>query len=216
MPETHIVEQGEHLSQIAKKYGFPDYKIVWDHPENAKLKEERKNPNVLFPGDEVFIPDKEEKEESGPTDKRHTYTVDRAPLKLILVLEDALEKPIANSPVALLVQDQTFQLTTDGNGKIEQPIPLDAKEAFLVIRGNQTPFTNDVFPIEIGGLHPVKEISGQVGRLNNLGYFAGKLDGSDTEAFNSAVEEFQCDHGLKVDGICGKHTQDKLVAVHGC
>ncbi|HEY6945459.1 MAG TPA: LysM domain-containing protein, partial [Candidatus Acidoferrum sp.] len=71
MSETHIVEQGEHLSQIAKKYGFPDYKIVWDHPENADLKKLRKNPNILFPGDQVFIPDKEEKEESGPTDKRH-------------------------------------------------------------------------------------------------------------------------------------------------
>src|SRR5215472_1360060 len=161
MPETHIVEQGEHLSLIAKKYGFPDYKIVWDHPENADLRKLRKNPNILFPGDEVFIPDKEEKEESGSTDKRHSFVVDKEKLKLRLVLEDIYEKPIAGAQCALLVGDQTFQLTTDGNGKIEQEIPLDAKEGALVIRGDQTPFADDVIPLKIGHLDPIDEVSGQ-------------------------------------------------------
>ncbi|HEY6946597.1 MAG TPA: peptidoglycan-binding domain-containing protein, partial [Candidatus Acidoferrum sp.] len=191
-------------------------KIVWDHPENADLKKLRKNPNILFPGDQVFIPDKEEKEESGPTDKRHSFVVDKEKLKLVLVLEDFLEKPIAGAQCALLVDGQTFQLTTDGKGKIEQEIPLDAKEATLTIRGDQTPFANDVIPLKIGHLDPLDEISGQVARLNNLGYFAGPLDGSDTEAFESAIEEFQCDHSLKVDGICGPKTQDKLKEVYGC
>jgi putative peptidoglycan binding protein len=216
MSDVHIVEQGEHLSQIAKAYGFPDYKILWDHPENADLKKLRKNPNILFPGDEVFIPDKEEKEESGTTDKRHTFVVDKETLKLRLVLEDIYEKPIAGAQCALLVDGQIFQITTDGHGKLEQEIPLDAKEGVLTIRGDQTPFANEVIPIKIGHLDPVEEISGQAARLNNLGYFVGKLDGSDEDAFESAVEEFQCDHGLKVDGDCGPQTQSKLKQVHGC
>lgn len=216
MSDVHIVEQGEHLSQIAKVYGFPDYKILWDHPENANLKKLRKNPNILFPGDEVFIPDKEEKEESGSTDKRHTFVVDKETLKLRLVLEDIYEKPISGAQCALLVGDQTFQLTTDGKGKLEQDIPLDAQEATLVIRGDQTPFQNEIIPIKIGHLDPVEEISGQVARLNNLGYFPGPLDGSDPDAFQSSVEEFQCDHSLKVDGDCGTNTQTKLKEVHGC
>lgn len=216
MSDVHIVEQGEHLSQIAKLYGFPDYKILWDHPENADLKKLRKNPNILLPGDEVFVPDKEEKEESGSTDKRHTFVVDKEALKLRLVLEDIYEKPIAGAQCALLVGDQTFQLTTDGKGKLEQDIPLDAQEATLVIRGDQTPFQNEIIPLKIGHLDPVEEISGQVARLNNLGYFPGRLDGSDADALKSAVEEFQCDHGLKVDGDCGPKTKAKLKEVHGC
>ena len=227
MSDVHIVEQGEHLSQIAKFYGFPDYKILWDHPENADLKKLRKNPNILFPGDEVFVPDKEEKEESGSTDKRHTFIVDKETLKLRLVLEDVYEKPIAGAQCALLVDGQVFQLTTDGHGKIEQQIPLDAKEGVLTIRGDQTPFANEVIPIKIGHLDPVTEPSGQIARLNNLGYFAGTLSPSssnpsdvepseDDPAFLSAVEEFQCDHGLKVDGICGSKTQAKLMEVNGC
>lgn len=216
MPDYYTVEQGDHLSKIAKDNGFTDYTIIWDHPNNADLKKQRQNPNILLPGDQVFIPDMEQKQESGATDKRHSFAVDTKPLKLRLVLEDAYEKPIGGQQCALLVDGQVFQLTTDGNGKLEQEIPLDAKEGVLTIRGDQTPFANEVIKIKIGHLDPIDEISGQVARLNNLGYFAGALDGSDDDAFESAVEEFQCDHNLKVDGICGPKTQAKLKEVHGC
>jgi hypothetical protein len=216
MADPHIVQQGEHLSKIAKDYGLPDYHTIWDHPDNAELKKLRQNPNVLFPGDEVIVPDKEEKEESGSTEKRHTFVVKKASLKLRLVLEDIYEKPIAGAKCALLVSDQTFPLTTDGKGKIEQEIPLDAQDAFLVIRGDQTPFANDVIPIKIGHLDPVEFVSGQQARLNNLGYFAGDVGEVDLPRLQSAIEEFQCDHGLLVDGICGPKTRDKLQQVHGC
>jgi putative peptidoglycan binding protein len=216
MADYYTVQQGDHLSKIAKDNGFTDYTVIWDHPENADLKSQRQNPNVLLPGDEVFIPDREQRQEGGATDKRHTFTVDKKTLKLRLVLEDIYEKPIAGAPCALLVDGQTYQLTTDGNGKLEQEIPLDAKEGVLTIRGNQTPFANDVIPIKIGHLDPIDEVSGQIARLNNLGYFAGKLDGADTDALNSAVQEFQCDNGLAVDGNCGPKTQSKLKQIHGC
>jgi hypothetical protein len=216
MAVYYTVVQGDHLSKIAKDNGFTDYTIVWDHPNNSDLKKQRQNPNVLLPGDQVFIPDMEEKHESGATDKHHTFTVDKKTLKLRLILEDIYEKPIAGAQCALLVDGQTYQLTTDGHGKLEQEIPLDAKEAYLTIRGDQTPFANDTIPIKIGHLDPLDELSGQVARLNNLGYFAGDLDGTDTDAFESAVEEFQCDNKLTVDGICGPNTQAKLKQVHGC
>jgi N-acetylmuramoyl-L-alanine amidase len=216
MADYYTVEQGDHLSKIAKDNGFTDYTVIWDHPNNVDLKKQRQNPNILLPGDQVFIPDMEQKQESGPTDKRHTFTVDKKTLKLRLVLEDIYEKPIAGAQCALLIDGQTYQLTTDGNGKLEQEIPLDAKEGTLTIRGDQTPFANDVIPIKIGHLDPIDELSGQIARLNNLGYFAGSLDGSDTDAFESAVEEFQCDHNLTVDGDCGPRTQSELKQVHGC
>jgi N-acetylmuramoyl-L-alanine amidase len=169
MAEYYTVEQGDHLSKIAKDNGFTDYTVIWDHPNNADLKKLRQNPNVLFPGDQVFIPDMEQKNESGNTDKRHTFVVNKKTLKLVLFLEDILEKPIAGAPCVLLVEDQLFQLTSDAKGKIEKEIPLDAKQGTLVIRGDQTPFKDDIIPIKIGHLDPVDEITGQVARLNNLG-----------------------------------------------
>jgi N-acetylmuramoyl-L-alanine amidase len=214
MADYYTVEQGDHLSKIAKDNGFTDYTVIWDHPKNADLRKQRPNPNILLPGDQVFIPDMEPKHESGPADKHHTFTVDRKTLKLRLVLEDIYEKPIAGAPCALLVEDQVFQLTTDGNGKLEQEVPLDAQDGVLTIHGDQTPLADFPVYLKIGHLDPVTEPSGQLARLNNLGYFPG--DGTDDDAFESAVEEFQCDHGLKVDGDCGSATQAKLEKVHGC
>ena len=56
---VHTVEQGEHLSSIAAKYGFQKVATIWDHPDNAGLKSKRKNPHILLPGDKVVIPEGE-------------------------------------------------------------------------------------------------------------------------------------------------------------
>ncbi len=157
----------------------------------------------------------EQKQESGATDKKHTFTVDKKTLKLRLVLEDIYEKPIAGAQCALRVNDQITQPTTTADGQIEQEIPLDAHDAFLLIRGDQTPYQDVLITLKIGDLDPVEEPSGQLARLNNLGYFAGDTPELDQADFKSAVEEFQCDHGLQVDGDCGPKTQAKLKQAHG-
>ena len=220
MPKTHTVKQGEYISSIARQYGFTDYRKIWDDPQNATLKSKRKNPNVLFPGDELIIPDRETKEVSGSTEKRHRFQVSLPRLKLRLVLEDLYEKPIANAKCLLRVDGQEYELTTNGIGKIEQLIPATAEAAQLIIQDPQTPLQDLVVPIKIGHLDPIDELSGQLARLNNLGYNAGPLpDNSDADNKNmlqSAVEEFQCDHSLSVDGVCGSNTQTKLLEAHGC
>jgi N-acetylmuramoyl-L-alanine amidase len=214
----YTVVQGDHLSKIAKENGFPDYHIIWDHPNNADLKQKRKNPNVLNPGDQVFVPDMEQKEEPGSTEKRHTFVVNAEPLKLRLVLEDMYEKPIANAPCALLVEGEIMKEPTSTSpiGLIASEIPRDAHDGGLVLRGDETPFRDVLIPVKIGDLDSEDTLSGQVARLNNLGYLPG--DGTDPDAFKSAVEEFQCDHHppLKIDGICGDKTQKELKKVHGC
>jgi LysM repeat protein len=220
MGEYHRVVQGEHLSSIARKYGFSDYKTIWNHGQNAELKKQRQNPNVIFPGDRLFIPDKEEKTESGSTEQKHRFVLKTEKLKLRLVLEDLYEKPIANAQCELRVENETFPLTTDGQGRIEKDIKPDAHSAFLTIKDSQTPISEMLIPIKIGDLNPEDKESGQKARLNNLGYGAGPLDGKTEEEnktlFLSAIEEFQCDHGLLVDGKCGPMTQAKLKQVHGC
>src|ERR1035438_5291586 len=61
MPTAYTVKQGDHLSRIADQFGFSDYRVIWDYAGNADLKAQRKNPHVLFPGDSVIIPDKEQR-----------------------------------------------------------------------------------------------------------------------------------------------------------
>ncbi|MGB9698788.1 MAG: LysM peptidoglycan-binding domain-containing protein [Thermodesulfobacteriota bacterium] len=55
MPE-YTVKQGDCLSSIGEKYGI-FWEKIWNQPKNDKLKEKRKNPNILYPGDVIFIPD---------------------------------------------------------------------------------------------------------------------------------------------------------------
>jgi hypothetical protein len=214
MSGTYKVQQGDHLSSIAKAFGFSDYQTIWNDPNNATLKALRVNPNVLFPGDTLFIPDKVPTQYPKPTDQTHQFVKHQPDLKLCLVLEDIYEKPIAGAACTLQVGANSFKVTTDGTGRLEQDIPPDAHAAVLVIQDTQTPFQGTNIPIKIGNLDPVEEASGQVARLNNLGYFPG--DGTDAAALESAIEEFQCDNGLTVDGICGPQTQAKLKQVHGC
>ena len=220
MGTNHTVKQGEHLSSIARHYGFSEYKVIWNDPKNAKLKERRKNPNVLYPGDQLYIRDKEEKQESGSTEQRHTFRIKNSKLELRLVLEDQYGKPIKNAQCELRVENEVLHLTSDGQGHINQRIPATLKNGFLIIRDYETPLNEIVIPIKIGHLDPVEEQSGQLSRLNNLGYFAGPLANASQEEnlalFLSAVEEFQCEHGLTVDGKCGPLTQAKLKQVHGC
>ena len=212
----YTIKQGDHVSSVAKDAGFTDYLTIWNDPNNADLKKKRQNPNVLLPGDLLYLPDRDLKEESRGTEKRHKFVAHRPPLKLRLVLEDLFEKPIANAKCDLSMDGQLLKVTTDGKGQIEQPLRPEVHAALLTIKDSQTPFNNVEIPIKIGHLDPVDEVSGQVVRLNNLGYFAGDIAVSDPAQFESAVEEFQCDNGLTVDGKCGTGTQAKLKQVHGC
>lgn len=216
MAGNYTVLQGDYLSKIAKAFGFSDYRTIWFHPENAQLKQLRQNPNVLYPGDIVYIPDREPRFESRPTDKLHQFTAKLPVIKLRLTLEDMYEKPIANTPCVLSLEKDNRRITTDGTGKIDEVILPDAHDAVLVIQGDATPFQNTQIPIKIGDLDPIDTDTGQAARLTNLGYYFERIDKIDKAAFSSAVEEFQCDHSLKVDGICGPQTQAKLKQVHGC
>ncbi len=213
----HTVQQGEHISGIARQHGFSDYTTIWDHPDNASLREQRDNPHVLLPGDRLFIPDREEHEEPAATNQRHTFRLDGQPLVLRVVLKEADFEPIDHTPAELHVAAAKHDVTTDANGRFEQPVPKTAQRATLMFQDHDQPF-DILVPMRIGHLDPVTEPSGQKARLNNLGYFPGPIDGQsdDPQQFPSAVEEFQCDHDLPVTGVCGVDTQAKLTEAHGC
>jgi hypothetical protein len=209
---VHDVEQGEHLFRIARQYGFRNPYTVWKDSNNASLRDLRSNPNVLFPGDQLFIPERQEKTEVRSTNQVHQFVAELQNLRLAIVVRDANSDPIANEQCVLaveLVYLQVNSLTTDEQGRIEQEIDSTAIGGEVRIRGQ-------VYFLKIGDLDPVSELSGQRARLANLGYYFG--DGSiiDEAELRTAVEEFQCDYELSVDGVCGPKTQQKLLEVHGC
>lgn len=224
MPTEHTVLQGEHITRIARKFGFFDFRTIFDDPANAELKEKRPNPDVLFPGDVVIIPDKQKRVENRPTDQLHRFEL-LAPLLLLRIkLTHIDHEPLPDTDCDLLVEGQVHNLRTAPDGLVELEIAETAERGNLSFKDQDVPF--DIKEVLIGHLDPVEERSGQLARLANLGYYLGPLDVPNEEElsreveleFKSAVEEFQIDFMGKqeVDGKCGKKTQAKLLAEHGC
>ena len=211
MATSHDVQQGEHLSGIAQKYGFRSYEVIWNHAKNAALKKKRVNPNVLFPGDVLFIPDKKQKVEQGATTAMHLFRLTIPKLKLRVVVRARDGTPVPSADCELEIDGKKEKLKADGDGLVEKPIAATASGGTL-----RVPDLQIEAPIKIGHLDPIDEQSGLMGRLANLGYYRGDMENVNQDELISALEEFQCDQRLTVDGKFGPQTQAKLKEVHGC
>ena len=208
---THVVKQGEHLSRITKQYGFRNFETIWNDPNNAELKSKRANPNVLLPGDELFIPERMVKDVKRPTGKVHTFLINVKPLLLRIAVKDFDNLPVANADCELEVEGTIYKLRTDGDGKIEQAIMPTAETGFL-----RVPDLDLELPLAIGHLDPFDEAPGWEARLANLGYLYRQVGSVNEESLQLAIEEFQCDYSLTKTGQMDEATQAKLKELHGC
>ncbi len=208
MSKDHIVKKGETVARIAKKYGYPNWHKIWKHPDNEALRSKRGNPNILYPGDKLTIPEKQSKNISGESEKRNKFRLKSDKLFLRIRMEDAGWEPIINEDFTLDLGTSTVKKKTTGDGLIEEEIPIDLETAHLVIRGH-------MFVLKIGHLDPVEKISGWTARLKNLGYHQSKVQDEVDEESLAAAEEYQCDAELKVDGDVGQKTQANLEKDHG-
>ncbi len=204
------VGQGECISSIAKNTGH-FWEKIWNHPANAALKEARKDPNVLLPGDRVTIPAKTQKYESGETEMRHRFVRRGEPSKLLLRIVDE-DGPRGDEPFTLEVDDRTFEGTTDTDGRLECHIPGNAKRGKLTVGEGACRL---VFNLELGGIDPITEVAGVQMRLNNLGFACGPVDGKLGPRISSALKSFQGKHGMAMTGALDEATRAKVKEVHG-
>ena len=219
MSSTHRVEPGETISSIARDNNFANYLTIWNDPGNDGLRTIRHDPHI--------IPDLPENVTHGSDTQRHVFALESPALLLNLQLQDLNGKPIAAQECVLQVDakdkngreatEDTFELTTDKDGKLSQEILDDAEIAELTVG-------DDRFVIFIGLLGPIGSNEGMRARLNNLGYFAGLENDTDTEQLRWALEEFQHDHAISppngdVDDPRNaaklRATQKKLGEIHG-
>ncbi len=219
MSREHIVTQGEHLSSIAQRYGFADYRALYNHPENAELKRNRPDPNVILPGDRVVIPDPRERFVSRPTTQTHRFKLRRPQVRIRLTLTNGNGETIANAPYTLAVGATTLEGTTSGTGGVEQMVEADVSEVLLTVWPGGRKSVEEpqlTWTLMVGHLDPVETLSGIQARLWNLGYDPGPIDGIVGPRTERAIRAFQRRHDLAEDGAVSPRLQRKLKEVYGC
>lgn len=211
----HTVRQGEYLSKIAHQYGFGDWRTIYDHAENAGFRELRPDPNLIHPGDDLFIPDRDEKKVDCASGKKHLFKVHLGTNSLHVVLKDSHGTPLRNTAYTLDVSGRRLEGTTDGDGGLHhEGLHPDVSQATLAIAG--LTLTLDVGHLDPLGITATDGVSGVKGRLRNLGYFHGPIDGDLTDSTREAIRLFKVAHDLGEDGELSVAVKDKLREVYGC
>jgi hypothetical protein len=208
---VHVVKQGECLSSIAHAYGFASYQPVYEHADNADFRKKRPDPAVIFPGDEIAIPEFKPKQETLPTGKRHRIVVKRPLVQLRVYLRDHDGTAIANQDYVLRFDGGEKKGKTTGDGLLEQTIPASVTQA-------EAEFTALDLKVQLrcGTVDPVETVSGIQLRLNNLGFGAGPVDGELGPRTSDAIRRFQEANQLDPSGEVNDQTRAKLAKVYGC
>ncbi len=226
---TLVVAPGDSVPSFAFEQGR-FWEGVWNHPNNAALRELRKNPNILCEGDTVYIPALRQKDVTVPTGARHKFRVRGVPsvLRVVLVappdwMDDPFarmrgetkqveRRPWANVPYRLEVDGRASEGKADADGVVRVTIPPNARDARIVV----APGTEEeqVHALVIGEIHPIDDPRGGGERLRNIGY---PFDAADPTgpSFVAAVRQFQLDEELPVTGVIDDATKARLAERHG-
>ncbi len=78
--DWYTIKSGDTLSKIAKEAGIPDWKTIYNDPQNADFRKKRPDPDKIFPGDKIWIP-------GNPKTSTGKKTVFVAPAEKIIVTE---------------------------------------------------------------------------------------------------------------------------------
>jgi hypothetical protein len=188
MSTTYIAEDNDDMLLIALKHGFRNWKNLYNHPENEKLRKKRPDPFSLYKGDEVIIPDKVPQKFTCETDKKHTFILPTPKLLISLYLEDGEQEPYAKVKCEIWIDNEKNNkenLRTDDKGLLSTEVPAIYKEKNVrevelrVWRDKEKeddPQAFETYTLQIGHLDPIDTIEGIQDRLDNLGFNCGDED----------------------------------------
>jgi len=213
---NYEVDQGESVSSIVSDTGL-NWKKVWGLPENQALKQSRgDDPDALLPGDMLYIPKCEQKEEDCQTDTKRRFKKLSTTTLFRMAFED-YDGPRAGEDYLIKFNRKIIKEgKLNDEGGLEVIIPCHVK-TLVVVLGKEP--SEEEFMINLGMLDPVTELTGVQDRLNHLGYRSGSVDNKMGPLTRAAVMRFQDDHSedehkLAVDGIPGPYTQAALDTEH--
>jgi len=199
------VRQGDCHSALAAKHRLASLRRIYNAPEDATVRNLRPNPNLMYPGDEVYIPDRGHAQFDKPADNKHKFKLKGNSTKLRIALKDEAGKPYKKCEWRLVAGEQIFTSSTDHSDVIEQVIDARLSQATLKGARPIVPKLVCTWNLWVRWLVPVDQMTGIQACLNNLGFHSGPVDGIQGPITTAAV-----------DGIPGPSTQGELKELHGC
>jgi N-acetylmuramoyl-L-alanine amidase len=208
MPEVYRVRAGDRLFSIAEKFGM-DWKRIWEDGANADLRRRRGNPNILYAGDQLTIPDVEKGGEQGALEQPHKFRI-KGKVLIRVVVYDQMHRPLSGVPYHFNVggEDQP-EKTTGSDGAAEVKVAKSVNEVELHLPWGS-------FPVMVGHLDPANTIRGAQQRLSGLGFNPGPHDGEMGPRTRRAIAAFQQAEAavLQVNGSLDRETIKRLRALH--
>lgn len=212
----YVIRQGDYLTKLAHQRGF-DADAIWNDPKNQSLRERRTEPNLLHPGDVLWIPDGEQHRrlsiKAGSTN-RYAAVVPKMPVQLKL---EVGREPLVDEPYEILgLGPDPVRGATDEHGALSARVPVDVREIEVRLTNK-----NRTLRLRVGDLDPVDTVSGLKKRLTHLGFYqptsvgVENADAADGDALVGALRAFQSSQELEPTGKLDEDTRKALLAVHG-
>jgi hypothetical protein len=219
---SHRVAQGECLSKIAHRFGLADWKAVWEYADNGPLREKRKSPHVLLPGDTVAVPGVNVHELARSADATHSIEIKSAQeVELQLRLHDGRRKGLDGLNYRIAFTHQGREVVRPGaapsasDGLITERVPVGVESVAIVVDRPKLTFS-----FLVGHLNPIRDektkqqvATGVEARLGALVYGSG----SGTAGVREALAEFQREQlgREQADGTFDDPTAQKLFEMYG-
>ena len=150
---NHNVVPGDCFSSVAGRNGLENYKVLYDHGDNAAIKALRTNPNQLERGDVIAVPPPAPPEPAA-SNKTHKFQLPRHPVKLRLLLLDSAEAPVKGQKWTLASDRLNVTGTTPASGLIELELPADVTELTLRLDSPKVPKKKKATNVKPGGPYP--------------------------------------------------------------
>jgi peptidoglycan hydrolase-like protein with peptidoglycan-binding domain len=216
----YVVRQGDYLAKLAFVHGF-DADEVWNDPKNEMLRGTRPDPNILAPGDILYIPSVAKEGLSIEQGAANRY-VAKAPRTKLRVSFRSGSGRFANAKFITKGGATPAEGSTDGDEQLEVWVPVHTAEIRV-----EFPELAHEFTLFVGHLDPASEGSGVRARLIHLGYLLpsprelfgcdvpGVVEEDEASRVTAAVRSFQKDKGLPVTGEVNEDTRAALERAHG-
>ena len=217
----YVIRSGDYLTAIAYSRGLkPD--DVWNDPANATLRQTRKNPEMLAPGDVLYLPAVKRTWMPLKVGSANAFVASPPNVEVHVLLKDASGNPLAGKSVETMPVLQTTPLTTDGSGVLVLSVPVHVRAVQVTMKDPAL-----IFDVRVGNLDPHDVPTGALSRLRQLGYVADEsalldrrpdyLRGfpSHDAPLQSGVAAFQADQGTEPTGELDDDAHAQLLKAYG-